>query len=39
MEIDNPNTMLNEYYDLRGWSEEGIPTRDTLTELGLEECL
>jgi aldehyde:ferredoxin oxidoreductase len=31
--------MLNEYYSVRGWSEEGIPTRDKLVELGLEECL
>jgi aldehyde:ferredoxin oxidoreductase len=31
--------MLNEYYAVRGWSEEGIPTRETLTRLGLEECL
>jgi aldehyde:ferredoxin oxidoreductase len=30
--------MLNEYYAYRGWSEEGIPTREKLTELGLEEC-
>lgn len=31
--------MLNEYYSVRGWSEEGIPTRAKLIELGLEECL
>jgi aldehyde:ferredoxin oxidoreductase len=31
--------MLSDYYAVRGWSEEGIPTRDKLTELGLEECL
>ena len=31
--------MLNEYYSHRGWSEEGIPTREKLTQLGLEECL
>ena len=31
--------MLNEYYSVRGWSEEGIPTREKLIELGLEECL
>ena len=31
--------MLNEYYAVRGWSEEGIPTREKLVELGLEECL
>ncbi len=27
--------MLDEYYDLRGWSEEGIPTRERLKDLGL----
>lgn len=27
--------MLHEYYKLRGWSEEGIPTRQKLQELGL----
>ncbi len=28
--------MLDEYYKLRGWSEEGIPKRETLKRLGLE---
>jgi len=32
-------TMLNEYYAYRGWSEEGVPTRDKLKELGLEELV
>lgn len=27
--------MLSEYYRLQGWSEEGIPSRDTLERLGL----
>ena len=31
--------MLDEYYDYRGWSEEGIPSQEKLTQLGLEECL
>ncbi|HVN97447.1 MAG TPA: aldehyde ferredoxin oxidoreductase family protein [Syntrophorhabdaceae bacterium] len=31
-------SMLNEYYLYRGWSEEGVPTRKTLTRLGLEQC-
>jgi len=31
--------MLNDYYSVRGWSEEGIPTREKLIQLGLEECL
>jgi aldehyde:ferredoxin oxidoreductase len=28
---------LEEYYRLRGWDKEGIPTKDILIELGLEE--
>jgi aldehyde:ferredoxin oxidoreductase len=31
--------MLNDYYAHRGWSEEGVPTREKLTRLGLEECM
>ncbi len=27
--------MLPEYYRIRGWSEEGVPTRETLDRLGL----
>jgi len=27
--------MLSEYYQYRGWTEEGIPTREKLDELGL----
>jgi aldehyde:ferredoxin oxidoreductase len=37
--IPHLGAMLNEYYSVRGWSEEGIPTREKLVELGLEECL
>jgi aldehyde:ferredoxin oxidoreductase len=37
--IPHLGLMLNEYYAARGWSEEGIPTREKLSELGLEECL
>ncbi len=33
------NQMLSEYYNLRGWDEEGIPKRDTLKRLGIEEQL
>jgi len=29
--------MLNEYYEYRGWSEEGYPTRKKLKELGLTD--
>ena len=28
--------MLNEYYKLRGWDQNGIPTKEKLRELGLE---
>ena len=28
--------MLGEYYSLRGWTEEGIPTREKLDDLGLK---
>lgn len=28
--------MLNEYYRLRGWTENGIPTKEKLKELGLD---
>jgi aldehyde:ferredoxin oxidoreductase len=31
--------MLNEYYSHRGWSEDGIATKQKLGELGLKECL
>ena len=31
--------MLNEYYSTKGWSEEGIPTKEKLSELDLKECL
>lgn len=29
--------MLPEYYQLRGWDENGLPTADTLSRLGLDE--
>jgi aldehyde:ferredoxin oxidoreductase len=31
--------MLNEYYSYRGWSEEGIPTKEKLMKLDLNECI
>jgi aldehyde:ferredoxin oxidoreductase len=31
--------MLDEYYSVRGWNKQGIPTEGKLIELGLEECL
>jgi aldehyde:ferredoxin oxidoreductase len=29
------DTMLDEYYELRGWDKDGIPTEEKLKELGL----
>jgi aldehyde:ferredoxin oxidoreductase len=31
--------MLKEYYEARGWSENGLPTRAKLAELGLEDVM
>ncbi len=31
--------MLDEYYHLRGWDNNGIPTPDKLKELGLEDVI
>jgi aldehyde:ferredoxin oxidoreductase len=31
--------MLDRYYRLRGWSEDGIPLPETLRRLGLEESM
>jgi aldehyde:ferredoxin oxidoreductase len=31
--------MLNEYYDIRGWDENGKPTKDALRRLGLGDLL
>ncbi len=30
------DALLSEYYKLRGWSEKGIPKKETLKDLGLE---
>lgn len=35
--IRKPDTIINEYYDARGWDRNGIPTRETLARLGLGE--
>lgn len=32
-------TMLQEYYAVRGWDAIGIPTKERLEMLGLQECL
>ncbi len=28
--------LLDDYYQLRGWTEDGIPTEEKLQELGLD---
>ncbi len=35
----NLEPMLDEYYQLGKWNEEGIPREEWLRELGLDECL
>jgi aldehyde:ferredoxin oxidoreductase len=30
------DTMLTEYYDLRGWNDQGVPTAETLQRLNLQ---
>ena len=32
---DDLDAMLDEYYHLRGWSQDGIPTKEKLRQLGL----
>ena len=29
--------MLDEYYQLRGWNQNGVPTKKKLTSLGLDD--
>lgn len=31
--------MLDEYYAERGWDKNGIPTKEKLAELGLEDVI
>lgn len=38
-EIHRLDILLPEYYAVRGWDEDGIPTEETLKKLGLEEYL
>jgi aldehyde:ferredoxin oxidoreductase len=33
--LPNLEAMLEEYYTIRGWDENGIPKRETLERLGL----
>jgi aldehyde:ferredoxin oxidoreductase len=34
--VSELSKMLPEYYELRGWDKEGVPTKGKLKELGLE---
>jgi aldehyde:ferredoxin oxidoreductase len=33
------NTMLDEYYEARGWTMDGVPTEEKLLSLGLENAV
>ncbi len=33
--VNGLDKMLPEYYELRGWSKDGVPTKETLARLGL----
>ena len=35
--VRKQDTCLDQYYDLRGWDRNGIPTKETLVSLGLKE--
>src|SRR5680860_1922028 len=35
-EPENEQKLLDEYYEFKGWNQEGIPKTDTLEEFGLD---
>jgi aldehyde:ferredoxin oxidoreductase len=37
LDPDKWEVMLDDYYRLRGWNEQGVPTREKLRELGIED--
>jgi aldehyde:ferredoxin oxidoreductase len=37
LDRDKFNAMLDEYYELHGWDENGVPTQETLERLGLDK--
>ncbi len=37
--VSNLKEMLPEYYQLRGWNKNGVPTKKTLKEFGLQEFI
>jgi aldehyde:ferredoxin oxidoreductase len=36
LDRDEYERALDEYYEIRGWTEEGVPTKETLARLGLD---
>jgi aldehyde:ferredoxin oxidoreductase len=34
---DELDLMLDDYYDVRGWTLEGVPKKEKLKELGMDE--
>ena len=36
---DELDLMLDDYYDVRGWTLEGVPKKGKLKELGMDELL
>ncbi|UNC91551.1 aldehyde ferredoxin oxidoreductase family protein [Candidatus Contubernalis alkaliaceticus] len=36
---ENLDIMLNEYYEARGWTNEGVPTEEKLRALGLDDLI
>jgi len=37
MEAEKFEAMLDEYYSLRGWDSEGVPTAEKLEALGIAD--
>ena len=35
--VRKPDAIIDEYYEARGWDHDGIPTKETLARLGLED--
>ncbi len=37
IKLEDFNEMLNQYYRIRGWDNNGVPTKEKLSELGLND--
>jgi aldehyde:ferredoxin oxidoreductase len=37
LDLEKYNTMLDIYYQKRGWTKNGVPTKETLEQLGLDD--